>query len=154
LGEDYEVVVLTINGVLVHKLVLPTLKRSIGKRLFDNVSTKRMAGMTFLGSVSIVSWVLPFVLAKASALNYVTPMTTLLAVYLACILAVWISLFSVMRGVATIQRIAAASASHELRPAAMKTVRAIEPGQARPGAGRAGPIAAVVDEYSPARLRR
>lgn len=49
------VVMLSINGILVHKLILPLLVRSAGYRLFDGAMTRQIAGMTFLGSVSLVS---------------------------------------------------------------------------------------------------
>lgn len=101
------VVLLTINGVLVHKLVLPLLARSAGRRLFDGTTERQIAGMTFLGSVSLVSWSLPFVLGKASGLNFITPMSSILAVYLVCILAAWLSLFVFMTCIRNIQVLAA-----------------------------------------------
>jgi hypothetical protein len=97
------VVMLTINGVLVHKLVLPMLEKSLGNRLFDHVDTKRVLGMTFLGSVSFVSWTVPFVLGKASELNYVTPMLNILVVYIGFILVSWIGMFTVMSSIQKIR---------------------------------------------------
>ncbi len=101
------VILLTINGFLVHKLVLPLLARSAGRRLFDGTTERQIAGMTFLGSVSLVSWSLPFVLGKASGLNFTTPMSSILAVYLVCILAAWFGLFAFMTCIRNIQMLAA-----------------------------------------------
>jgi hypothetical protein len=101
------VVLLTINGFLVHKLILPLLVQSVGRRLFDGTTARQIAGMTFLGSVSLVSWSLPFILGKASGLNFITPMSSILATYLACILAVWLGLFAFMNCIRSIQLLAA-----------------------------------------------
>jgi hypothetical protein len=97
------VVMLTINGVLVHKLVLPLLKKSIGQRLFDHTSAKQVFGMTALGSISLVSWTVPFILGKASELNYVTPMLNILAVYAGSILLIWLLMFTTMSSIRNIQ---------------------------------------------------
>ena len=101
------VVMLSINGILVHKLILPLLVRSAGYRLFDGATTRQIAGMTFLGSVSLVSWSLPFILGKAAGLNFITPMSSILATYLTCILAAWLGLFAVMSCIRSIQVLAA-----------------------------------------------
>jgi hypothetical protein len=97
------VIMLTVNGVLVHKLVLPMLKRSVGQRLFEHASTKQIFGMTLLGSISLVSWTVPFILGKASELNYVTPMLNILAVYATCIVVIWLLMFTVMSSISNIQ---------------------------------------------------
>ncbi len=106
-AKIFVVVMLTINGIAVHKLILPLLARSQGSRLFDGTTPRQIAGMTFLGSVSLVSWSLPFVLGKAAGLNFVTPVSTILAVYLVCILAAWLGLFAFMTGIRSIQQLAA-----------------------------------------------
>ncbi len=101
------VMILTINGILVHKLILPMMTNAIGRRLFDGVTTRQVACMTLLGSVSLVSWSLPFVLGKAAGLNFVTPMSVILAVYLVCVLAAWLGLFAFMSCIRSIQELAA-----------------------------------------------
>ncbi len=101
------VVMLTINGILVHRYVLPLVMRSQGRRLFDGATTRQIAGLTLLGSVSLVSWSLPFVLGKAAGLNFVTPMSSILAAYLACILVAWLGLFAFMTCIRSIQALAA-----------------------------------------------
>ena len=97
------VAMLTLNGFLVHKLVLPFLQKSMGRRLFESVNAKQIAGMTLLGSISLVSWTVPFVLGKASELNYVTPMANILIVYAICVAVAWLGMFTVMSSVQRIQ---------------------------------------------------
>jgi hypothetical protein len=101
------VVMLTINGILVHRYILPLVTRSQGRRLFDGVTVRQIAGLTFLGSVSLVSWSLPFVLGKAAGLNFITPMSSILATYLALVLVAWLGLFTFMSCVRSIQQLAA-----------------------------------------------
>ena len=101
------VVMLTINGILVHRYILPLVIRARGCRLFDGVTPRQIAGLTFLGSVSLVSWSLPFVLGKAAGLNFVTPMSSILAAYVAFVLVVWLVLFSFMSCIRSIQQPAA-----------------------------------------------
>ncbi len=101
------VVMLTINGILVHRYILPLVVRAKGCRLFDGVTQHQIAGLTLLGSVSLVSWSLPFVLGKAAGLNFVTPMSSILAAYLAFVLIAWLVLFSFMSCIRSIQQLAA-----------------------------------------------
>jgi len=101
------VVMLTINGILVHRYILPLVIRSQGSRLFDGVTVRQVACLTFLGSVSLVSWSLPFILGKAAGLNFVTPMSSILAAYLGLILVAWLGLFTFMSCVRSIQQLAA-----------------------------------------------
>ena len=103
------VVLLTINGFLVHKLILPLLVQSAGRRLFDGTTARQIAGMTFPGSVSLVSWSLPLILGKAAGLKFITPMSSILATYLACILAAWLGLFAFLNCIRGIQVLAAKS---------------------------------------------
>jgi hypothetical protein len=110
------VAVLTLNGFLVHKLVLPFLQKSMGNRLFESVNRKQIAGMTLLGSISLVSWTVPFVLGKASELNYVTPMVEILAIYGVCVAIAWALLFTVMSSIRRIQVMVKRAAEMTLMP--------------------------------------
>lgn len=110
------VMVLTINGVALHKMVLPILHKSIGLRLFDDVSTTKLLGMTFIGAVSLVSWSVPFVLGKAVELNYVTPLWVILLVYFNLVLAAWIGLFAVMGSIRQIEEIVLRATRHTQLP--------------------------------------
>ena len=85
-------------------------------RLFEDVSTRHVAIMTLVGAFSVVSWVMPFILAKASNLNYVTPVGDILAVYGAAILAVWLVMFTLMNGIVRLQNVARRAAAMTLQP--------------------------------------
>ena len=113
------VVVLTLNGVFVHKYVLPILRRSVGNRLFTDMPRKYLGVMTLFGSISVVSWTVPFVLGKASELNYVTPIWNILGVYAICVLAVWFVMFVVMSSISRIQTALQKIAAKTLQPNSM-----------------------------------
>jgi hypothetical protein len=113
------VVLLTLNGVFVHKYVLPILRRSIGNRLFTDMPRKYLGVMTLFGSISVVSWTVPFVLGKASELNYVTPIWNILGVYAICVLAVWFGMFVVMSSISRIQTSLQKIAAKTLQPNSM-----------------------------------
>ena len=112
------VAILTVNGFAVHRLVLPHLRNSLGYRLFDDVSTAYIAKMTLVGAFSFVSWTMPFVLAKASNLNYVTPVGTILAAYAGLILVAWLGMFGLICGITRLQDIARRVAAMTLQPSA------------------------------------
>lgn len=113
------VVLLTLNGVFVHKYVLPILRRSVGNRLFTDMPRKYLGVMTLFGSISVVSWTVPFVLGKASELNYVTPIWNILGVYAICVLAVWFGMFVVMSSISRIQTSLQKIAAKTLQPNSM-----------------------------------
>ncbi len=115
-AKIFIVVLLTMNGVFIHKKVMPLLKQRVGKRLFDNVGKLQLALLTFIGSVSFVSWTTPFILGKASELNYVTPMWIILAVYVAAVFIMWAALYAVMSSIAIIQRVVIKAASMTVQP--------------------------------------
>ena len=75
------VVVLTINGMVLHARVLPLLYRNIGRPLFDGLLAKERFLMTVCGATSVVSWYTPFILGIAKELNRVVPASTILTVY-------------------------------------------------------------------------
>lgn len=110
------VVLLTLNGVFVHKYVLPILRRSVGNRLFTDMPRKYLGVMTLFGSISVVSWTVPFVLGKASELNYVTPIWNILGVYAICVLAVWFGMFVMMSSISRIQTSLQKIAAKTLQP--------------------------------------
>jgi hypothetical protein len=98
------VVVLTLNGILIHHKVLPLLKERLGKRLFEDTGRVKIAALTLIGSISFVSWTTPFILGKASELNYVTPMWEILAFYGAAIAIMWVGMFIIMSSIAMLQK--------------------------------------------------
>ena len=64
------VCVLSLNGIYIHQTILPSLRQTSGRRLFDDVAKRNVALMTLCGSFSFVSWTVPFFFAKATSLNY------------------------------------------------------------------------------------
>jgi len=72
------VAVLTLNGFFVHYVVLNEAKRSIGKRLLIDSSIPMLVVLAVSGSVSFVSWMVPFILGKAPEFSYVVPMENIL----------------------------------------------------------------------------
>lgn len=97
------VIVLTINGIVIHNRVIPMLKQKIGQRLFDGVEINQIAVLTGIGAISFTSWVTPFILGKASELNYVTPMSTILLCFIAAVITVWLGMFTVLSSLSSIQ---------------------------------------------------
>ncbi len=110
------VVVLTINGVVVHRFVMPYLRDSIGRRLFENVGKVDIALLTMVGSLSFVSWMTPFVLAKATELNYVTPFRSILVVYLSIFAIAWLGSFALINGITLLQAMARSIAVKAYKP--------------------------------------
>ncbi len=96
--------ILTLNGVLIHKNIMPILERSIGYRLFDEIPRRYLAALTLLGSVSIVSWTVPFVLGKATELNYVTPFWVIMSAYGICLISFWVVLYFLMASLSKVQK--------------------------------------------------
>jgi hypothetical protein len=110
------VMILTLNGAVIHDRVLPFLKTQVGRRLFDDIDTKHLALLTAIGTISFTSWVAPFILGKASELNYVTPMATILFYYFAAVTVMWMAMLSVLSSLTTLQSVALRAATKTLQP--------------------------------------
>jgi hypothetical protein len=76
------VLVLTLNGLLVHKYILPTIANKEGRHLFDEVSVKQQTFMLACGTISAVSWYVPIVLGATREWNFAMPASTILLGYL------------------------------------------------------------------------
>lgn len=83
------VAVLSANGIVVHRVVIPFLRRRIGKPLMAGVSARIRTLLSACAAVSIVSWTLPVVLGAAPQLNFVVPYAAILAVYALLVLIVF-----------------------------------------------------------------
>jgi hypothetical protein len=57
--------ILTINGIAIHRLVLPFLRRQVGKYLLADVEPHKRVALIGCGVISVVSWVMPVVLGAA-----------------------------------------------------------------------------------------
>jgi hypothetical protein len=97
------VIILTLNGMIIHGYIMPFMERRVGKRLFDGLANKVVAAFTLVAGISVVSWFTPFVLGKASELNFVTPMAVILGIYFLAVFFAWGGLLLVMSAVTTIQ---------------------------------------------------
>lgn len=100
------VLVLTLNGVIIHTTILPALQAANGRRLFAGASGYATALFTLGGSVSAVSWFAPLLLAKAAALNYVTPAKDIIGVYLMLTLGAWLGMFGAVHAIREVQALA------------------------------------------------
>lgn len=73
--------ILTINGVAIHRFVLPVVRQQIGSTLLTGIRPGTKAALVGCGVISIVSWSVPVVLGAAPQLNFVVPCVAILAVY-------------------------------------------------------------------------
>lgn len=80
------VAVLTLNGLLIHKFVLPLVDKNVGQRLFDGVSTHQKMWMLSAGAISATSWYVPLALGALREFNFVMPASTILMGYGALLL--------------------------------------------------------------------
>jgi len=64
------VTVLTLNGWILHRHVLPIFGRQLGRRLLDGTDWQGRALMLGCGAVSAASWYFSFTLGAVRALNF------------------------------------------------------------------------------------
>lgn len=69
-GKICIVIVLTINGITVHKMILKAIKKNIGKTLFHKMSKRKMTLFVSTGVISSVSWYTACAVALTSSLNF------------------------------------------------------------------------------------
>lgn len=75
------VAILTLNGIAIHRLVLPFVRQQIGQPLLSGLNPGKRLALVGCGAVSIVSWTVPVVLGAAPQLNFVVPCAAILAAY-------------------------------------------------------------------------
>jgi hypothetical protein len=80
------VAVLSINGLIVHTVVLPQVASQQGRRLFDGLGAGRRLALAAAGGVSFVSWIVPLFLGTAKELSYVASATQLMEAYCAALI--------------------------------------------------------------------
>ena len=86
------VAILTMNGFFIHQIILPSVRRQIGKTLFNGVGPTRRAIFVTSGAISVVSWYMPVALGAFPQLNFHITSTALLTGYLMLIGAVAIAM--------------------------------------------------------------
>jgi len=75
------VAVLSINGLIIHRIVLPHVAAQQGRRLFDGLGSRKRLALAAVGGVSFVSWMFPMFLGAAKELSYVVPAHQLMEAY-------------------------------------------------------------------------
>lgn len=88
------VVVLSVNGIFVHRAILPAVRKQIGRSIFDGFSSARKSIFITSGAISVVSWYVPVALGAFSQLNNTVSALEILTWYLLLILIV----FAALRG--------------------------------------------------------
>ena len=83
------VTALTMNAVLLHRIVMPMVKRRVGQPLFEAVFDRRPMASTLLGAISVVSWVFSAYLGVARELNGHANLVPILVSYLGALLLTW-----------------------------------------------------------------
>ncbi len=75
------VAILSINGLAIHRLVLPFLRHRIGTQLLSGLRRRTKVALVGCGVVSSVSWSVPVVLGAAPQLNFSVSCAVILAAY-------------------------------------------------------------------------
>lgn len=75
------VLILTFNGIFIHKTILPALKAQVGKSIFEGRTMAQRRMFVFAGTTSVVSWYAPLVIASLSSLNFKVPVLEILTAY-------------------------------------------------------------------------
>ena len=88
------VAVLTLNGWLIHALVLPGVLRDVSRPMFDGVSRLRTGVFLISGAVSVVSWYTAFALGLMRELNGRVAAGLLLALWLAAMVAAGLAAYA------------------------------------------------------------
>lgn len=82
------VTILTVNGVIIHNIVLPKLKSQMGRGLFDDTPAAERAVLCSAGAISGVSWMLPILLGSAKEWSNVASFADVMTLYFTLIAAV------------------------------------------------------------------
>ncbi|MCJ8312809.1 MAG: hypothetical protein HRU38_03490 [Saccharospirillaceae bacterium] len=82
------VVILSLNGYLLHRFILPILNKNEGKTLFHAITAKQKLIMTVIGTISLISWAFPVLLGASKGLNFTVSATEILTTYVLAIIVV------------------------------------------------------------------
>lgn len=78
--------ILTLNGVFIHRTVLPVMRSQIGRGLFDRLLPRERSLLLASGAISVTSWYIPMLLGAFPQLNFL-PAVPILLVYALLLLA-------------------------------------------------------------------
>lgn len=73
--------ILTINGLAIHRFVLPFIRQRVGSQLLTEIKPGTKVALIACGVISVVSWTVPVILGAAPQLNFVVPCAVILAAY-------------------------------------------------------------------------
>lgn len=79
------VAVLSVNGLIIHEVVLPLVGRRVGRPLFEGLGFAQRLALAIAAGISLVSWLFPVLLATAPELNHRAGAHEILAFYYACL---------------------------------------------------------------------
>ena len=82
------VAILTINGVFIHRTIIPFMHGQIGRTMLDGVPFRKKITFVTMGMISFVSWYGPVIIANLPQLNFQVPMMQILIAYAAVLLCV------------------------------------------------------------------
>jgi len=85
-GKSLMVIILIINGLFINNAIQETLKKQIGKGLFEGMPFKKIRIYFYNGTISFVFWALIFVLGTFRTLNNLLS----LEIYIAAIVGILI----------------------------------------------------------------
>ncbi len=134
------VAVLTLNGWLIHALVLPGVLRDVSRPMFDGVSRLRTGVFLISGAVSGVSWYTAFALGLMRELNGRVAAGLLLALWLAAMVAAGLAAYAFWQFLRRRSLDARIEAAEEAPVSAVPSWPALRRIRAR--IGRARPVAA------------
>jgi hypothetical protein len=141
------VTVLTLNGWLIHALVLPGVLRDVSRPMFDGVSRLRTGVFLISGAVSGVSWYTAFALGLMRELNGRVAAGLLLALWLAAMVAAGLAAYAFWRFLRR-RSLARIDASEEAPVSALPSWSALRR-RIRPRIGRARLSAASLGAAAP-----
>ncbi|SFL74817.1 hypothetical protein [Methylorubrum salsuginis] len=111
------VLALTINGLLIHALVLPSVLRDVSRPMFEGVSHTSTAVFLVSGAISGVSWYAAFALGLMRELNGRVSAGLLLTLWMAAVVVASVAAFAFWQSLlARSARGAMAEPSPDLRP--------------------------------------
>ena len=91
------VIVLTINGYFLHKVVLPVISSNQGALLISKINLKEMNVFMLTGCVSFVTWPFVMILGTFASLNFAFSFFAIIAFYLLT-LTLSVAVASILKG--------------------------------------------------------
>ncbi|MFT6917166.1 MAG: hypothetical protein ACJAWL_003523 [Motiliproteus sp.] len=93
-GKVFIVVVLSFNGLFIHKIMLKRIKESIGSSLLNHLGDREIRLMSMVGAVSVVSWLFPLILGVSETLNF--KISAIYIIYYYLVVVVFSSIVAVL----------------------------------------------------------